>query len=91
MRAADMRRGTVWKNRPRRVAWLARHPELWDRSRLEVLKQMQRAGLYSRTTKPLDIRLDSLVAEASGFEESRMKVLSEKTRLRLEGKRLAGD
>lgn len=65
-------------------------PRVPDRSRLEVLKQMQKAGLYSRTTKSMDVRLDSLIAEASGFEASRMRGLSEKTRLRLEGKRLAG-
>jgi len=91
MKRMNMARGTIWKNRPRRVAWLAKHPELWDRNRLEVVKQMKKAGLLARTTRWWQVCLDSLVAEASGYEESRMKVLSRKTRDRLEGKRLIGD
>lgn len=44
-----------------RVEWLKAHKDKWHLPRRELARQMVRAGLYSRNTRPTDIYPERMI------------------------------
>ena len=50
--------------REEKVDYMSRHPELWDRSPLQIKRALVEAGLLSPHTYVLDVRVPSLIKAA---------------------------